>query len=71
MAENAKKVSVNLPYEAVLALEELAKVRGTTMTEVLRRAIFTEKYLSDQVAEGGKILVEEKNKKLKQLVFAR
>ncbi len=71
MAENAKKVSVNLPTDAIDALTELAKVRGTTMTEVLRRAIFTEKFLSDQVADGAKILLEEKNNKVKQLVFAR
>ena len=38
------------------------------MADVLRKAITTEKFLQDTVAEGGKVLSEGRDKKLKQLL---
>lgn len=69
---NIVKISVNLTEDAVEALKDLAAKRGTTVTEVLRRAISTEKYL-DQVQrnEGAKVLVEDKKGKIRELVFQR
>lgn len=63
------KMSVNLPAETVQTLKDLAEKRNTTMTEVLRQAIGTEKYLEQVSEEKGKVLVEDKSGRLRQLVF--
>ena len=41
------KMSVNLPADVVEVLRKLAAKRRTTMTEVLRQAIGTEKFIDD------------------------
>ncbi|HUF23399.1 MAG TPA: ribbon-helix-helix protein, CopG family [Vicinamibacterales bacterium] len=63
------KTSVNLPEETVDALREISEESGSSMAEVLRRAISTEKYLYDTVREGGKILIQDKNKNMKELLI--
>jgi hypothetical protein len=64
------KTSVNLPEEAVEALRELSESSGSSMAEVLRRAITTEKYLQDTVAEGGKVLIQDPDRKtVKELLI--
>jgi hypothetical protein len=57
------KISANLPTEVVETLREVAKTKGTSMTEVLRHAISLEAFLLEKEREGSKILVEEKDKK--------
>ncbi len=56
------KISANLPAEVVKTLKQVAKLKGTTMTEVLRHAISLEAFLLDKEREGSKILVQEKDK---------
>ena len=58
-SDSSVKISANLPAEDVGALKQLAAQRRVTMTSVLRDAIAAEKYLSDIVAQGGKVLVED------------
>jgi predicted transcriptional regulator len=69
MADNFIKMSVNLPTDAVKVLRGLADKRCTTMTEVLRQAIGTEKFIDEVNKEKGKILVEDKQGRIRQLVF--
>jgi len=69
MAANVIKMSVNLPTDAVKVLKKLAKKRGCTMTEVLRQAIGTEKFIEDVNEAEGKVLVEDKRGRVRQLVF--
>lgn len=57
------KISANLPAEVVKTLRQVAKLKGTSMTEVLRHAISLEAFLLEKEREGSKILVEEKDKK--------
>jgi hypothetical protein len=57
------KISANLPAEIVKTLRQVAKLKGTSMTEVLRHAISLEAFLLEKEREGSKILVEEKDKK--------
>lgn len=73
MADQAPvKTSVTLPRESIDALREIAGRRGTTMAEVLKQAIFMEKYLQDTAARGGKILIKEAgDDTLKELVFRK
>ena len=64
------KVTVNLPEDAVAFLKEYAEGRGITMTEALRRLISNENYLVQEVEDGGKVLIEKKDKTLRELVLA-
>lgn len=63
------KMSVNLPADAVQALKKLAARRNTTMTEVLRQAIGTEKFIEEANEAESKILIEDKRGRVRQLVF--
>lgn len=63
------KTSVNLPQADLDALRHIAAKRGSTMAEVLRRAISVERFLDQTREEGGKILVETKDKKLRELLI--
>ncbi len=66
---DAVKISVNLPRPVVDALKEMAATQNTTVTEMLRKAISTEKFLLDATSRDAKILIEEKDKTMKQVVF--
>lgn len=63
------KMSVTLSEDVVKAIRVLAHRRGTTMTEVIRQAIGTEKFLDDAQAAGGKVLVEDKKGRVRQIIF--
>jgi hypothetical protein len=62
------KISANLPTSVVDTLRQVARLRGTTMTEVLRHAISLEKFLMDTQGEGGKVLIEKKDKSIVQVL---
>jgi hypothetical protein len=66
---NYTKTSLNLSAPAIEALKLIAAKRGVTVAEVVRQAIATEKFLHDEVEKGNKILIEEKDKSLRQVVF--
>jgi hypothetical protein len=55
------RTSMNLPEESIQTLRELAQKTGSSMAEVVRRAVATEKFLRDTVAEGSKILIKDKD----------
>ncbi len=63
------KTSVNLSTSVLRALRRLATRRGVTMTEALRQAIGTEVFLDDTQQAGGKVLVEDKRGRVRQLIF--
>lgn len=63
------KTSVILPEESVETLKEIAARTGSSAAEILRRAIDTERLLRQTVDEGGKILIQDKDKSLKQLLI--
>jgi hypothetical protein len=63
------KTTINLPEDALAALREIAASRNTTLTEVIRRALSVERYLDRTIRAGGKILVEEPDKTVRQLVL--
>ena len=65
---SVKKVTVNLPEDQVEFLQELAKRDNMTFTDALRRSIKSEKFFVEQEESGRKILVEEKDHKLREIV---
>lgn len=52
---------MNLPQQSIDTLRELAAETGSSMAEVVRRAVATEKFLRTTFAEGSKILIKDKN----------
>ncbi len=63
------KTSLNLSPPALDALRKMAARRGVTVAEIVRQAIATEKFFVDEVEKGHKILIEDKDRSLRQVVF--
>jgi predicted DNA-binding protein len=63
----ATKTSVYLSDESIEALKKMAKKRGTTMAEALRRSIKTANLLEEETDKGSEVLIK-KGRKVKQLV---
>lgn len=62
MAESrVVRTSMNLPQQSIDTLRELAAETGSSMAEVVRRAVATEKFLRTTFAEGSTILIKDKN----------
>jgi len=63
-----RRVNVNFSPSAYSTLEKLAEEKGKTMSEVLRDAIALEKWVTDMTKDGGAILVERPDGKVRELV---
>jgi predicted transcriptional regulator len=63
-----KKVTVNLPEDQVRFLQEIAAREHMTFTDVLRRAINSEKFFVQQEQAGRKVLVEESGQRIREVV---
>lgn len=69
-SQRAVKTTLNLPEDAAAALRALAEDRNTTFAEVIRRALYLDKYLHDVSRSGRRILVENAtDKTLTEIVF--
>lgn len=62
------RTSLNLSPEAAEFIRREADARGISMGEVVRRALNLEKYLKEQMAQGNTVLIETRDKKLRELV---
>jgi hypothetical protein len=72
MADSAREVvktSLTLTKEEYETLKELAEALNMSVAEVLRTAISEEAFLVDVVDEDGRVLLEDKDKSLKELVI--
>jgi hypothetical protein len=63
------KTTIKLPADAMDALRGMALERDTTFAEVIRRALTVDRYLAEATKSGGKILVEDAEKNVKELVI--
>ncbi len=64
------KVTVNLPDESVDALRKIAQERDITLTEALRQAIESERFLEREVRQGsGRLLLEKPGGALSQVIL--
>jgi len=64
----SKRVNVNFSPSAYSTLEKLAEEKGKTMSEVLRDAIALEKWVTDLTKDGGAILVERPDGKVREII---
>ena len=51
------RFNVDFSEDAIAVLDELARRNGTTKAEVLRRAVNLEKWFTDTVTAGAKVIV--------------
>lgn len=68
MAETVK-ISANLPESTIEQLRWIASERGTTMTEVLRRAIAHEAFMLEVTENKGKVLTEDASGNIRQVII--
>ena len=64
----AKKVTVNLPDDQVKFLQDLAAKENLTFTDALRRSIGAERFFVEQKSAGRKVLVEDSDKKIREVL---
>ena len=62
------RVNVNFASSTYQALEDLAGVKGKSKSEVLRDAIVHEKWFQDARKHGSRVLVEEPNGKVREII---
>jgi hypothetical protein len=65
----AVKTTISLPEDAVAVLRHLAKTRNVSFAEVVRRALTIDKYLSDIRKDGGRVLIENPDKLITEIVI--
>jgi len=63
-----RRLNVNVALDVGDAIDKLAKRHETTITDIIRRAVSTYKFVDDEVAAGGKILVE-RNGTIREVKF--
>jgi len=63
------RTTVNLTAEAVDAVRQMARERGTTVADVIRRAIWIEKFLHEARKTGGRVLIEDADHGVRELVI--
>lgn len=70
MAVGYQKISVNLSEQVVDALREMAVDDSITVTEVLRRAVSTHKFIEDAQRDGKAIYVRDpKTNESERVIF--
>jgi len=62
------KVTVNLLDSEIKFLQDTTKNEGLTFTDILMRAINTEKFFCDQETAGNKLIVEDNCGTLRELL---
>jgi|GEM_PF-2880946 len=65
----AVKTTLNLSADAADTLRTLAADRNTTFAEVIRRALRVEQYLHEAQKEGHRILIDDGENQIKELVI--
>jgi hypothetical protein len=63
------KLTVNLPEREMATLRSIAAKRDISLTDVVRRAIAMEQFIEEVESQGGKLLVEQPDHRMRQLVL--
>ena len=64
------RLNLRLSHEARQAIDTIAsKLGGVSAAEVIRRAVSTELFLILEQEQGSRILIEDKNNRVRQLVL--
>jgi hypothetical protein len=68
-ASGPVRLSVNLSAEAAEFVRSMTAERGITITEAIRRALSTQKYVEEARRRGARIFIEEPGQPRTELVF--
>jgi hypothetical protein len=63
------KISVTLSNQQYAMLQKLAADQGIDTADALRKAIVTEDFIKAQIKAGKKILIQDKNNSMQEIVF--
>lgn len=63
-----RRLSVNVAEDVAGAIDQIGRRHRWTITEVIRRAVSILKFVDDETAQGGKVLVE-RDGKLREVRF--
>ena len=69
--EEQIKISANLPAETVAQLKAIALERKVPMTQVLKDAIALDRLVTDEVAKGGKLLIEQPGQVKREIIIPK
>lgn len=67
--EDVSKVTANIPNVDVEKLTKIAKRYHSNRTSALVRAIRTASYIDDQLADGARLVIVDKDGKEREVVF--
>lgn len=62
------RFNVEFSDDTISVLEDLARSRGTTKAEILRRAVDLEKWFEDTKTSGARIVVERPDGRLAEVL---
>jgi hypothetical protein len=65
------KTTVNLPKDTLDRAKALATARNVSVSEVIKAALELETYVSTATQTGDKLLLEARDKRVRELVFIR
>lgn len=65
----AAKVTFNMPADELAALQELATAQHLTVTDTLRKAIATEKFLRENLKDGTKLLQRHSDRSDERIIL--
>lgn len=69
LSTKAKRMSITLTGEAIQHLEFLSNTQGITQNEALKKAIATEVYIRKHVMLGTKVLLQNPDGEIREVVF--
>ena len=67
--DEAQRVTISLPKEALTFIREESARTGSSMADIVRRAIATDKFLQNANSAGKDVLLSEPGKTTSKLVF--
>jgi hypothetical protein len=68
MAAKGHRFNVNFSEGAYRDLTTLAERKGKTMSEVLRDAVALERWFDETTRDGNKVLVEQPDGKIREVI---
>ena len=66
---SSKRMSISLSDDVSHLLDFIANSQGISKNEALRKAIATESYLLQERQQGSKILLQRKDKEIREVLF--
>jgi Arc/MetJ-type ribon-helix-helix transcriptional regulator len=63
------KTSITMPKQMLETIQRLSARSGSSMSDVVRRAIYTKRLTYDTKRKGGKVLLKQPDNSVREVVF--